>query len=392
MQPTRRDLLRGVLSLGAATAAWTSTASHWLTPPTGALFDGGPLPAWVDQLLEQALVPWEGGDTTALDHAGRTNLEWDFMGRTFLGLALANLALRQPDRADRYVAALDALLDDTLAQERTHGFTRFLMPYGQHGGWVAQPAASVFVDGEIAAVLAARCLVSPDRTWRPFLRARLHKVAAAMRSAPLLSAESYPDECWTFCNTFALAALRLGEAAGEPVAPELPVAWLGRARAHLVDAQTGLLPSSYRLDGRILDGPEGSSLWVSAHNLLLVDPTFARDQYARSRDALFRQALGFGWAREWPDGARNAVDIDSGPVVPVLDASPGSSGLALIAARAFDDRPAWDALCASLELAAFPEVTDGRRRYRAANAVGDAVLLYGAVQGPLWTLARRRLA
>ena len=47
---------------------------------------------------------------------------------------------------------------------------------------------------------------------------------------------------------------------------------------------------------------------------------------------------------------------------------------------------------ASKKLAAFPEVEDGRRRYLASNAVGDAVLLYSAVQGPLWDLAQRRLS
>ena len=212
-----------------------------------------------------------------------------------------------------------------------------------------------------------------------------------MRDGPRLSAESYPDECWTFCNTFALAALRLGEAAGVSVDSTLGDAWLGEARSHLVDAR-GLLASSYRRSGAVLDGAEGSSLWVSAHNLQLVDPVFAREQYLRARAALFRTVVGFGYAREWPDGERMRADVDSGPVIPFLRASPGSSGLALIGAAAFGDRETYDALAASLELAAFPEVKEGRRRYLASNAVGDACLLYSAVLGPLWDQVRRRTA
>lgn len=392
MSTTRRDLLRGALCLGGATAAWTSTASWFLTPPSATLFQGGPLPTWGAQLVEANLHPWESGDLEHLAHAGATNPEWDFMGRTFFGLALANLALREPDRAPRYLAVLDAILDDTLAVEADRGFTAFLMSYGRFGGWVRQPAASLFVDGEIAALLAARMAVGSAPEREPALRARLNKVSAQMRAGPLLSAESYPNECWTFCNTFGLAALRLGEAVGVPVDPRLPDAWIAHSRAHLLDGDTGLLPSSYTLDGRIKDGPEGSSIWLSAHNLLLVDPDFARMQYTRARDHLSRDVLGFGYAREWPEGAEMRVDVDSGPVIPVLGASPGSSGLALVAARAFGDRETYESLTASLELAAFPEVTDGRRRYLASNAVGDAVLLYSAVQGPLWDLARRRNA
>lgn len=387
MERNRRDFLRGGLCLGAATAAWTAGAHRLLALPSPR--PTGSLPPWVTELLEAALLPWEGGTSDALAHAGATNREWDFMGRTFLGLALANLALRDPAGAPRYLAALDAVVADTMRVERTHGFPVFLMPYGQRGGWVRQPPASVFVDGEIAAVLAARCLAAPSASVATELRDRLEVVSAAMRAGPVLSAESYPDECWTFCNTFALAALKLGEAAGVVVDPGLPDAWVRSARGRLVE---GLLPSSFRLSGAVLDGPEGSSLWVSAHNLQLVDAELAEAQYRLARRALFRRVAGFGYALEWPAGAGGFVDVDSGPVVPLLGASPGSSGLALVGARAFGDRAAYDALSASLELAAFPEVRDGRRRYLASNAVGDAVLLYSAVQGPLWAHARRVLA
>jgi hypothetical protein len=121
-----------------------------------------------------------------------------------------------------------------------------------------------------------------------------------------------------------------------------------------------------------------------AHNLLVVDEAFAKDQYARARRELGASLLGFGWAREWPRGVPARPDVDSGPIVPFLDASAGSSGLALLGARAFGDAAYERELFASLELAAFPE----NGRYRASNDVGDAVVLYTLSFGPLWSRVR----
>lgn len=397
----RREFLRGAASLGLSLGAWRGLAPRALTPSTEGLYDPHqPLPPWALELIEGQLRAWQGdgfephGAAQALRMRG-TNPEWDFMARTYFVLALANLALRQPERAPRYLAVMESIIDNTLAVEAATRVDHFLLPYAHARPWRRQPPRSLFVDGELLAMLAAFELVAPGVRPRGPLRARARLVAEQMRAGPLLSAESYPDECWTFCNTTALAGLRMAEAAGLPVDASLASAWLERARAHLLHRDTGLLVSSYRWDGAHLDGPEGSSLWMSASNLLLVDADFAREQYTRARERLGRQLLGFGYAREWPRRARGPMDVDSGPVIPLLAASPGSSGLALLGARAFDDRPYLESLLASLELCAFPERRehDGQatRRYRASNLLGDAVLTYALCFGPLWARAEGRL-
>ena len=165
------------------------------------------------------------------------------------------------------------------------------------------------------------------------------------------------------------------------------LAWIAVARDRLLDPDTGLLVSSYTWDGEHLEGPEGSSLFMVAHNLLLLDPAFARDQYVRARAQLGRDVLGFGWAREWPAHAGAAMDVDSGLVVPLLGASPGASGLALLGAAAFDDRPYRDALLRSMELAAVPTQAGDARWFRAAGRIGNAVAAYALCFGPLWSKA-----
>lgn len=390
--PTRREFLGGAACLGLSTLGWRAAAPRLFTPETAGLYGDGPLPAWVLALVEGQLQTWEGRDRSALLAMRSTNPEWDFMGRTFLVLALANLALRRPADAPRYLDVARDIVAATLEAESEASMYFFLLPYARAKPWRCgggEGARSLFVDGELLLMLAALELVEAGATLggvavREHIEARAQLVAAQMRAGPGLSAESYPDECWTFCNTTALAGLRVAEAAGVSVDAALPGDWLAQARESLVEANSGLLVSSYTWDGETLDGPEGSSIWMAAHNLQLIDPSFARGQYERARATLGRSFMGFGYAREWPRRGEGAMDVDSGPVLPLLDASPGSSGLAVLGARAFDDRAYLEDLLAALNYAAFPERAGGRLRFRASNAVGDAVSSYALCSGPLW--------
>jgi hypothetical protein len=298
------------------------------------------------------------------------------------------MALGNPRESDRFLAAIDGIVADTLAVERTHGQNAFLLRYARSGRFSDPGARSLFVDGEIALMLSVRQIVRPRGDDALLLEKRARIVERSMRAGPMLSGESYPDECWTFCNTTALAALAVFDVVRGESHRRLFSEWVALAKAQLVDPTTGLLVSSYSYRGRFKDGPEGSTIWMSARNLLLVDESFALDQYSRARRELGGSVLGFGYAREWPRSWRGGVDVDSGPIVPLLDASPSSSGFAILGARAFGDSPFLGGLLASLDLAALPDEQDGRLHYRASNAVGDAVLLSGLAFGPVWKRVR----
>ena len=73
-------------------------------------------------------------------------------------------------------------------------------------------------------------------------------------------------------------------------------------------------------------------------------------------------------------------------MVPLLDVSAGSSGLAFVGAAGFGDGAYLRQLGTTLRFAAFP--VDGGKRYAASNQVGDAVLLYALELGPAWEKAR----
>lgn len=321
-----------------------------------------------------------------------SNPEWDLMRRMFLGLSLANAAERDPERRSALLGDLDALASDLLAEDAREGVTGFLLPYGKGRPFLdthADGAHSMFVDGEIALVLAAREVVDSSSPNHDALDVRIARIEAAMDASPSRSGESYPDEAWTFCNTTALAALRLYDVARGTDHRAYATAWIDYARAHLVEPKTGLLVSSYRWDGTWLDGPEGSSIFQAAHNLLLWDDAFARDQWTRAKHELVFDVAGFSLAREWPRTATGALDVDSGPVIPALDASPGASGLAVLGAAAFDDDVTERGLVRALRFAAFPQRTEVGMRFAGASPMGDAVIGYALGFGPIWDKARR---
>jgi hypothetical protein len=123
---------------------------------------------------------------------------------------------------------------------------------------------------------------------------------------------------------------------------------------------------------------------MAAHNLLLIDPDFAREQYALARRHLGASALGFAWSREWPARRGQVADVDSGPVIPGFEISAGASGLAFVGAGAFADDALLTPLVRSLQLGGFPTATRDGVRLAAGNQVAEAVIAYGLTQGPLW--------
>lgn len=320
----------------------------------------------------------------------RQNPEWDFMFRTYCVLAFANLALHEPARQQDYASTIDLIIQDTLQKEQQYGFRYFLLPYGQGGQWNILPGQSLFVDGEIALMEGARCLLTDHDVFRNDLKRRVATITNRMRMSPVLCGESYPDECWIFCNSIALAAITLSDQLNGTDHQDLCGQWTGLMKAKMIDPQTGLLRSAFRVDGTAVDsarGPEGSSIWMSCHMLQLIDTTFAQDQYTKAKNELFVQIMGFGFSREWPKGWQAQTDIDSGMVVPFLNASPSASGLAIVAAAAFKDADAYNKITRSLNSFAFPKEDADGLHYGISNPLGDAVFLYGFSTGPLWEKA-----
>jgi hypothetical protein len=385
---TRRSFLAASLAGMTATGASLPLLRWGLSPSEGMLDRDGPLAPEVRALLERHLRLWEDSSPLNLQGLRAQNPEWDFMSRTFLALAFACAGLREPN--PRYLRAIDRIIEDTLATEASRGMHHFLLPYSKRAPFADPGGRSLFIDGEIAVMMGCRRLLQDTPRWQAPFAERIRFIDESLSRGPIGSGESYPDECWSFCNSFGLLALRMSEALDGDSHRERIDTWLHMAREHLIDPTTGLLVSSYSWDGRHLDGPEGSSLFLTAHNLRLLDPALGVEQYARGKQALGRSFLGFGFSREWPTSWVGPTDIDSGPIVPILQGSPSASGFMILAARSFCDEPTFRSLVSALHLVGVPKTTDGARRFLSSNAIGDAVITYGLVAGPVFAEIAQR--
>jgi len=379
-------LLAGALFLAAL--IWMACLHLFFKPDINAYLCGTQkgIPVMARKIAARHLRLWEKPDekNDDIQKMRAINGEWDFMGRTFLVLSLANMALRETEKNEYYIKIIDRIIADTLRVEHEKGMYYFLLPYARANKFITKPPHSIFIDGEIALMLASRRLVKENIHYKQMMTARINQMVKQMKESPILAAESYPDECWLFCNSIAIATIKIGEVLDSNGNGKFIKDWLKVTKKHLVDRKTGLLCSSYSVDGYIQQGPEGSSIWLAAHCLQLVDKSFAADQYKRAKKELACSILGFGYAKEWPASYVGPEDVDSGPVIPLIGASAGSSGLAFLGAGAFNDREYFQKLLTSLNYGGFPTEKNGCLSYQASNQVGDSVLLYSMVAGPLW--------
>lgn len=387
-----RKILLCTISLVTAAAIWLPILHLLYVPDPDEFAPATGVPRDARQLVKRFRPIWDADaapESTELNRLHHSNPEWDFMCRSYLVWSLANMALREPQTKDSALELMDTIIDDTLRLEATEGLYYFLMSYARNRPWVMRPPRSQFIDGEIALMLAVRRVVADKPAYKTMLAQRVEVMLRRMQAGEVLSAESYPDECWTFCNTIALAAIRISDYLDGTDHSQLLKQWVATAKRKLVDPKTGLLVSSYTVSGRQMDGPEGSTIWMVSHCLQLVDRDFAEDQYRRARKELGRTLMGFGYAREWPEAWVGGRDVDSGTVIPGLDLSPSSSGQALVAASAFGDRAFVSSLAGSLRLGGFPHSDQTGLRYCASNGAGDAVVLYSMVLGPVWDRVRQ---
>ena len=382
-----KRLFLGFSSLAIGAALWLPAVHIFFSEPVEQYFSEETISPKAKKLAERHLALWRNRVTKELEvnKMRASNAEWDFMGRTFLVWSLAEMALREPGSKDEYLSVMDCIIDDTLEIEEKEGMYFFLMPYAKQGLYVQKPPRCQFLDGEIALMIAMRRVVEEKKEYKPILTERVNIIIERMKKSTVLSAESYPDECWMFDNIIALTAIRIADHLDGTDHSEFISQWIEMAKKELVEPQTGLLISAYTTWGYVLHGPEGSTIWMVAHCLKLLDEELALDQYRRAKKELALHVCGFTVGREWPESWQEGyADIDSGPIVPVVGASAGSSGMAFIAGHSFGDSELLQGLIASLNFAAFPVETKETIRYCAGNQVGDAAMLYSMVLGPVW--------
>ena len=199
MKTMPQRLLAGLVAVVIATAVWLPCLHFVFLRPVNDFRQENGVSPKARALAVQQLQLWTdpGLQKIEVEKMRASNAEWDFMGRTFLVWSLANMSLRDPKSKAANLQIMDRIIEETLQVEKEKGIYFFLMSYAKPDQYVVQPARSLFVDGEIALMLAARRMVEEKVEYKPLLTERVELMAEALRRSPHLILESYPDECWT---------------------------------------------------------------------------------------------------------------------------------------------------------------------------------------------------
>jgi len=299
--------------------------------------------------------------------------EWPLMSFGYFGYACVNLA--QADPGLREVALAEARwLIEAIQTTRISGFMapHFGPPFSPTNGTPA-----VFVHGHWLQ-LATRYR---QATGDPRYDASIHRVARmladgfAKNDQALL--KSYPTMWWISDNFPAHAALQHYDMIfGRSLCKELRSKLVKSLRAYYLDSATMLLATYVDADEhRIIQGPRGISTMYGLHFLKDIDGGLAREQYALASVQFIRRVMGMAAVREFPDGASETADIDSGPVV--FGFGPSASGFAIAAAATMGDSDtAWRLLQATA-IVGLPSWQRGELQYTLMPPVGQAVILFG---------------
>src|SRR5947209_1058400 len=174
-----KRLLRSSVALLLASAVWLPCLHFLFRKPAAHFFQPTGLSPQAKALAGRQLHLWT--EPAPREHEiakmRASNAEWDFMARSFLVWSLANMSLREPASRAAYLETMDRIIDETLRLEQREGMYFFLMPYARARPYAVQPARSLFLDGEIALMLACRRVVEVKADDQHVLQARLDAIA-----------------------------------------------------------------------------------------------------------------------------------------------------------------------------------------------------------------------
>lgn len=351
-QPFWKRFFLGICVLFFAASLWFPALSFFIRANIYYYCSEGSISPKAHLILNRHLQVWNTPSLRNKEITGVhiSNPEWDFMWRTFFVLSMANIALQEPQMKKELLPVMDQIIDDTISIIEKKGLYYFLMEYAKENDFISKPPRSLFHDGEIALMIRVRRLVQENERYSLLNKKYVDIIIDEMKKGPIMCAESYPDECWTFCNTVSLVAVRTFDFLNGTDHSEFISRWVSLARQRLIHPKTGLLVSAFTLSGEPIHGPEGSTIWMAAHCLSFVNEPFAQDQFLRAKKELIGNFFGFGYSSEWPRSWRGIPDCDAGGLMAIAQASPSATGFALLAAHTFKDKELFLRISTSLNL------------------------------------------
>jgi hypothetical protein len=223
------------MSLIMASIIWLPNAARFFDQPQTNYYSQSGIPDKAREIAERQIKIWTDPVLRQheLDKMRNRNAEWDFMARCFLVWSLGNIGLREPAMISRITPVLDSIINETIRLEHEHGIHFFLMPYSRTRDFKLQPERSIFIDGEIALMLGLRRMLAENPAYRAMHLERVELMLQRMQQSQVLCGESYPDECWMFCNCVALAAIKTSDYLDSTDHSDFFREWVSRAKDRL---------------------------------------------------------------------------------------------------------------------------------------------------------------
>src|SRR5882672_12323710 len=172
----------GFAAFALATAIWMPCLHLFFRKPLSNLYQESGISPKAAQLAARHLQLWTEPSLrqAELKKMRASNAEWDFMGRSFLVWSLVNMGLREPAAKEDYLPVIDQIIDETLKLERERGIYFFLMPYAKTQSFHVQPARSLFLDSEIALMMAARRTLEEKLEYKAPMTERINLMIERM--------------------------------------------------------------------------------------------------------------------------------------------------------------------------------------------------------------------
>ncbi len=308
-----------------------------------------------------------GGDAGIATGSARFDGEWDLVTCQMGVIGLAQVALRYPDTERRTRPARDACLAWLVTPAARQFGTD---AWGEDGLADPRPGTHAYL-GYVHLALAVDALARPGPSPHAATLDRLHRALTASLRVPVAAFQTYPGETYPPDLAVVAASVAVHARARHQPVPAALSAWVPRYEAAAVDPDTGWLHQRLDPATGAGAGPRGSGTAFAAAWLAWVDPALSARLYRAHRALGLRAVAGLGGMREYPPGVRGVGDIDSGPVLLGIGASP--TGFALAGARAHRDRAAFRALYRTAHLFGLP--LPGGRWFATGGGIGNAVML-----------------
>ena len=255
--------------------------------------------------------------------------EWRIITLSNLSEALANISIAAPDTAEKNGRLLEKLVPIIL-DRRNSPYPKPLLSvqnYGEHG---------LYLSHTNIVLGAFKRLTGSDRYFELNKKISLHLANKSLSELGYTIKSYPPEDRWPADQAATLFSLYLYDRNyGQSVGAAPISKWVMYMQGEGRDVETGLHKSELTGRNPYRHTPRGSAMAWSVRYMSKFAPEEAKSLWEGYKSHFEINMMGMAGFREWPLGAQNFEDIDSGPII--LDVGASATAFAVGASKAVGD-------------------------------------------------------